>query len=436
MNFQRIFSPANIVIISFLVVIAIGTVLLLLPFSTVSGKINLLDAIFTATSATCVTGLVVLDTGSYFTLFGQIVILLLIQIGGLGLMTLSTFFLVIIGKKISLKEKLVIKEGLNQLSIGGIVEFLKLIFIFTFGMELLGAILLYIFLSPNNFFAALFHSISAFCNAGFSLFQNSLVDFRGNIPVNLIMSGLIISGGLGFFVHLELKRRVLKQIRNLSLHTKIVLKTTLFLILGGTVIIFLFEHNGVFSQFTLKEKLLCSFFQAVTARTAGFNTVDIQFLNTNTLIFLIFLMFIGASPGSTGGGIKTTTFATVTLLVFNIIKGKTFINVSHKRISVDAINRAIGLTILAIVLVLVSSLILFSTEKYAREISIPFEVVSAFGTVGLSTGITPSLSTVGKLVIIITMFIGRVGPLSLILAITELKSKEEFKLPEERISIG
>lgn len=440
-NGLKSLRPAQILLAGYGTVIVVGTLLLMLPISSRSGSIRPLDAFFTATSATAVTGLVVVPTGLHYSLFGQVVILLLIQIGGLGIMTASTIFALLLGRRIGIRQRLIILEDLGQLTMSGVVRLVKYILGLTFGIEFLGAVILFLSfvskmpLSKAAYFAV-FHSISAFCNAGFDLFGNSLESFRDDIIVNFTIAFLLVMGGLGFSVIVDLYLSKFKH-RRLSLHSKLVLVMTLVLIVGGTVMVFVLEYTNLrtIGGLGFGQKLLASFFQGVTPRTAGFNTIPLKSLRTSTLFVMILLMFIGASPCSTGGGVKTTTFITLMLAVFSTVSGRKDVGAFKKRISHDTVYRALAVVVLASMLVVLVAIVLTTLEDMPF-VDIIFETVSAFGTVGLSTGITSSLSDVAKVLIMVTMFIGRVGPLTVAVALREGDAQAAFRYPEERIMIG
>ncbi len=422
-------------------VITIGTILLSLPAASSTGRsIGFINALFTATSATCVTGLIVLDTGKDFSSLGQLIILILFQSGGLGIMTMSTMFAFLIGKKISLRQRLIIQESLNQFSIGGLVRLAKYILIFTAVIEVVGATILFfcwqkIYSPLQALYLAIFHSISAFCNSGFSLFSDSIMRYKGDLIINLTFITLIILGGIGFLVLLELFQY--GKNGTLSLHAKLALKISLMLILSGFIIIFLVESNNpsTLGKLNFPEKIYGSIFQSVTARTAGFNTIHIGSMQNATLFLIIILMFIGASPSSTGGGVKTTTFGLFILYTWSSLTGKEGIHLFKRRVSPDIIPKALTVITLSLVLVITMTILLSYVEG-ENFIKILFEVVSAFGTVGLSTGITPSLSIAGKIIIIITMFTGRIGPLGLVLSLIQKREPEIIKYPEEKIMVG
>ncbi len=440
-------SPYQILVIGFALAILSGTVLLILPVSSSSGKsTNFIDALFTATSSVCVTGLTVVSTATHYSLFGKIVILILIQIGGLGIMTFSTLLSLLIGKQITLKEKIIQAEAVNKLTFGNIVNFTLYMFLITLIFESIGAIFLSLcfikeFGLLKGIFAGIFHSISAFCNAGLSIFPANFTNYVHNLPVNLIITTLIIFGGIGYIVLDDIYYYI--KTRRISVHTKITIITTLILILCGTIVIFLLERNNPYTigNFETKNKILSSYFSAITPRTAGFNTLDFSSMKTVTLFFIMFLMFIGASPGGTGGGIKTTTFAVIFLSILQVLKGEKQLNVFNRKIPEEIVKRCFTLFFLAISWIFVISFILsiFENQDLFR---ICFEVISASGTVGLSIakGTDLSLSSMfswfGKLLILITMFFGRLGPLTIGLAIAYKENGITLKYPEEKISVG
>ncbi|MEW6213684.1 MAG: TrkH family potassium uptake protein [Nitrospirota bacterium] len=439
-------SPPQILVIGFLSFILIGTILLMLPFSSREGC-SFIDALFTATSAVCVTGLIVKDIPNDFTLFGQIVILILIQIGGLGYMTSATIIALIIGKRIGLAERLIMKEELHVVSLEGIVRFTKGILKFTLLFELTGTLILTIrflkdFDLKDAFLYGLFHAVSAFNNAGFSLFSDNLMHFRGDIIVNITVTTLIIVGGIGFIVVSDLYRFQRKDINRLSQHTKIVLLTTAILIIGGAILIYLFEASNpkTFGNMSLIERVLTSYFSAVAPRTAGFNTVDYSSLRTETLFLTIILMFIGASPGGTGGGVKTSTFAIVIASLYTTIRGLSDTVLFKRRLPSDTISKSFLLVTLAAIFCTVSTHFIITTQD-AQYLNAMFEVTSAFGTVGLSLGdggvrsLSALFTPIGKFAISFTMFVGRLGPLTLAVAITR-RVDERFRYPEGRVVIG
>ncbi|SDL53908.1 TrkH family potassium uptake protein [Halarsenatibacter silvermanii] len=440
-------NPPRIIIFSYLSVILLGTILLSLPIATQGeGSTGFLNALFTATSAVCVTGLIVVNTASHWSLFGQITILILIQIGGLGFMTLSTLGFMLVGKRITFSERLLIKEDIGNLTYSGLVRLVRYVLALTFTVEAAGAFLL--FLSFQNqmetmraIWFAIFHAVSAFCNAGFDIFGNSLEAFTGDAGINLIFTSLIIIGGLGFTVIRDLMGNVKGKkfsFRMLSLHSKMVILITVLLLVIGSVLVFAFEftNSATMGDLAITDKLTASFFLSVTPRTAGFNTVPTGALNVNTLFLLIILMFIGASPCSTGGGIKTTTLGAIVTNVVSFLRGDDDYNVLERRLNKEIIDRAVAIVFISAVIVILSTIILSITES-AEFIDVLFESVSAFGTVGLSTGITGGLSRPGRLMIILTMLTGRIGPLTLVISLGNINSaKKSFRYAQEDIMIG
>ncbi|WP_139491635.1 TrkH family potassium uptake protein [Brevibacillus dissolubilis] len=438
------FDPPKALVLGFAFIIMIGAFLLTLPISTRDGQgLSWINAIFTSTSATCVTGLVVVDTGTTFTTFGQMVILSLIQVGGLGFMTFATFFAVLLGKKISLRQRLMLQESLNTVSIEGIVRLAKLILYFTATTEVIGGILLSIrfaFDMPlgKAIYYGFFHAISNFNNAGFDLMGEfaSLTGYVDDILVNLVVCTMITLGGIGFIVVSEVWEY--RFTRRLSLHTKIVLATSAILTGLGTVLILLFEYNNpnTMSELSPVGKFLGALYQSVTSRTAGSNTLNIAGLQHSTLFLIIILMVIGASPGSTGGGIKTTTFATLIGAVITQIKGKEDVIFFRQRIAPTMVYKSLTVTMSGLFLVVMVTMLLNITEPGRDFLMILFESASAFATVGLSMGLTPELSVPGKIIIAVTMFAGRVGPLTIAFALAQRKQKEYFRYPQGKIMIG
>ncbi|WP_166240755.1 TrkH family potassium uptake protein [Paenibacillus turpanensis] len=436
-------SPPQILVIGFALIIMVGTGLLMLPISSASGhSLNFIDALFTATSATCVTGLVVVDTGTYFSAFGQVVIMGLIQIGGLGFMTMATLFAFAFKKKISLRERLILQEAMNQTSMEGIVRLIRKVVQYSVTIELIGALLFSIrfaFDMPvgRAIYFGVFHAVSLFNNAGFDLMGEfrSLMPYAEDTLVNVVACGLIILGGIGFIVMADVLE--FRRTRRLSLHSKVVLSASAILIAFATIVIFIFEFSNAKTLGALSApgKLLASFFQAVTPRTAGANTIDIAGMRQATQFFFIVLMFIGASPGSTGGGIKTTTFTTLVGAVLAMIRGKEDIVLFRQRLGKDRILKATTITLLALGLVVFVSMLLSTTEDH-QFLMILFEVTSAFGTVGLSMGLTPQLTLFGKVMIVLTMFAGRLGPLTLAYALNPKSEKELYRYAEGKITIG
>ena len=443
-------SPQSILLLSFITVIIIGAILLSQPFSLNGGNLSLVDSLFTSTSATCVTGLSVVNTATHFSSIGKIIILILIQLGGIGVMSFSMLFLFFIRGRFGIGSREIMQETLSFFDTINLGNLLKSVFLFTITIEAAGALLLtvrFAFDMPFNdaLFAGIFHSVSAFCNAGFSVFPNSLINYRSDLYVNIVVSLLILSGGIGFIVLYEIKTKLIKKhsFVNLSLHSKIVLKISAWLIIIGSVFIFIFEHNVSMKNMSLGTKIISSIFQSISARTAGFNTIDFYELSIPTLFLIVVLMFIGASPASTGGGIKTTTIAVLIAFVKARIGGSKNVNISHSTLPFRVISKAIVILVFAIVIVAVSTFLLTILEMQHlpfnanedRFLEIVFEVVSAFGTVGLSTGITDAFSDWGRLLLTFLMLLGRVGPLTVALAIGS-KDEKDIKYAEDNILIG
>lgn len=437
-------SPPKILVLGFAIIIFIGACLLTLPIATEDGNgLPFLNAVFTATSATCVTGLIVVDTGDTFTMFGEIVILALIQIGGLGFMTFATLLFLLLGKKISLKERLLLKEAFNNISMAGLVKLVKRILLFTALIELIGGLILSIRFSfdmpiGKAIYFGFFHSISNFNNAGFDLmggFQG-LTAYVADPFVVLTICALITIGGLGFIVMNELYEY--RETKRLSVHSKIVLSATVFLTVGSTLLIFLFEYTNskTIGDLTGMGKILGSFYQAVTPRTAGSNTLPIGDLTHSTLFLTILLMFIGAGSGSTAGGIKITTFAVLAATLWAQIRGKEDVVLFRRRIVIETILKALTVAMCGMVIVVFVTIFLSITEQKHSFMMYLFEATSAFGTVGLSMGLTPELTPAGRILIILTMFAGRLGPLTIAFAITKRRKPEAFHHPKGNIMIG
>lgn len=444
----RALSPAQVLVIGFASLILAGSLLLSLPVASATGQPHrYLDALFTATSAVCVSGLVVVDTGTSFSPFGQLVILALIQTGGLGFMTISTSLALLIGKRIGLRERLLIQEAFNQFNLSGLVRLIRHVLAVTLIFEGTGAILLAMrFMSTMPFAQALyygvFHSVSAFCNAGFDLFGriygpfSSLSAYVNDWLVNSVVTALIIIGGLGFTVLLDLQNFF--RGGRLSLHTRLVITVTVTLIVVGTVMVFLLEFNNPLTLGKLPPsgKVLASFFQAVTPRTAGFNTLDIGKFKEATLFLMIILMFIGASPSSTGGGIKTTTLGSLMVTVWATIRGRKEVELYERRLPMETVFKSLTVALISLSLVILVTLILNVTEKFSF-LEILFEVTSAFGTVGLTTGITPFLSDLGRILIMATMFSGRIGLFTIAVALARRMQVEgTYRYVEEKVIIG
>jgi len=444
-------SPARTAIVAFALLIFTGTFLLMLPAASTGKPVGCIDALFTSTSAVCVTGLTVVDTGRTYSLFGQSIIMILIQIGGLGIMTMSTLFIMLAGKRPGLAGQIVVQDAFTHSRERHISSILKDVFLFTGVIEGVGILIMFFVFLPENsvqraFFLSVFHSISAFCNAGFSVFSDSFVKYRENVALNLVICFLIISGGIGFLVLSEIKRKFLikhRALSRLSLHSKIVLSTTLFLILSGMVLILGMEWSNTLAPLSLPGRFLAAFFQSVTARTAGFNTLPIGNMANQTLFLITLLMFIGASPGSCGGGIKTTSFATLAVLGLSRFQGQDRPLLFNRTISATSVGKAVSVVILSAMVICLGIMLLLITEigqvshtqSRGRFLELFFEVVSAFGTVGLSTGITGLLSEIGKVILSMVMFVGRLGPLVVGVAVSRDTATRYF-YAEESIMVG
>lgn len=439
-------APAQIVILSFSGIILFGTLMLMLPISSAEGKsINFIDALFTATSATCVTGLTTLSIAQNFSFIGQIIVLALIQVGGLGYMTLFSAMTILLGRSLAVKDQVLISDLLDISSFEDMLSMIIDIVKYTIVIELFGAIVLTVAFSFEGYdfgqslMHGIFHSISAFCNAGFALFDNSLVNFQTNPLINVMVGSLIVLGGLGFIVIKDIEQviRKEKKIVNLSVHSKIVLVTNMFLIAGVALYIFFSEYLNSLVEYSFFNQIQISLFQSITTRTAGFNTIGLDQLQSHTIYLFTLFMFIGASPGSTGGGIKTTTFAILFQSVKATLKGRDSVEFFDKTIPNNLVVRAIAIIVISLIMVSMFILLMIKLEPEHSFLSIFFEVVSAFGTVGLSLGITPYLSLFGKLAIIVLMFCGRVGPLTLVLALGKRRESEgAVDLPTGRVMIG
>ncbi len=438
--------PVRFILISFLAVIGVGTLLLSLPRATVSGFIHPIDALFTATSATCVTGLIVVDTGGYFTRFGQSVILGLIQIGGLGLMSFTAFFSALLGVRLARKEVALYSRAYEADAISTVRRLLVYMLLVTLLLELLGFGLLYQTWEPKYpdkselLFSSAFHSVSAFCNAGFSLNSTNMEAHADSFGTSIIISTLILLGGLGFIVLMNLtsfrrKTKKGKPHSRLTLQTKLVLVVSVILIIVGWLAITPLEWNNSMEGLSVGGKVMAGYFQSVTTRTAGFNTIPTGALHATTLFVMIILMFIGASPGSTGGGIKTSTFAVIILNFWANLRGKSRVEAFKREIPAGVIKQALAVLVGGLAFVVLGFFILLLFEDHS-PLDILFETVSAWGTVGLSAGITSELTYAGRIVIILLMFAGRVGPLSLGLAIGKRQKEARYSYPEGRISIG
>lgn len=440
---QRL-NQVQYIALGFFLIILAGTCLLALPLASRDGAwTNFRDALFTATSATCVTGLVVFDTFTHWSLFGQLVIILLIQIGGLGFITISVGFALAFRRRIGLRERDLLKESVNALTIGGIVKLARRIFMGTLLFEGVGAVILAIRFIPKfgvarGIYYGIFHSISAFCNAGFDLMgceqqYSSFTGYVGDPVINLTLMALIVIGGIGFVVWEDLAAKKLKW-RSYELHTKIVLVSTAILIVAGAVLLFLFEQGNTLEGLNGGEQVLASLFGSVTARTAGFNTVDTGALREESKLLTIILMFIGGSPGSTAGGIKTTTAMVMLFYVFSNLRGNGC-NLFRRRISDEIIKKASMVFCLNLFMGIASTLLILATSSLAMD-DILFEVYSAISTVGMTTGITRDLNTAGRLTVALLMFCGRVGSMTFALSLMQKPRKAPVTLPVEKVTIG
>jgi trk/ktr system potassium uptake protein len=445
--------PASLVLASFVLAIAVGMLVLKMPISTKTEHIPWVDALFTATSAVCVTGLIVVDTGSYFTTFGQCVILALIQIGGLGVMTISVTLFRLIGRSISFHQRMAMQDLFAHTPREDIFSLIKSIVLFTIGAEVVGAVFLTIHWSRElpflqAVYTGVFHSVSAFCNAGFALFPNSMVRYSDNLLFNTTMCSLIVVGGIGFPVLYDLQGWIKfygNKRRRLSIQTKTVLLTTLILIVFGALMFAFLERQALKQAQSLAHDILTPIFQSITCRTAGFNTVDIASLKDATLAMMIFLMFFGASPGSCGGGVKTTTLALLAAFTMSRMRRSRRVNIFKKSVPTETVTRSLSLVLVSIGIIgAVLFLILVGDSASGRELAGPrgsflvylFETVSAFGTVGLSMGVTPDMSIWGKSWIILTMIIGRVGVLTFSYMIVGTGATGGIEHAEENMMIG
>ena len=444
-------TTTHIIMLSFLAVIAAGSLLLHLPVSSANGvPVPYLDALFTATTATCVTGLVTLPTVTTWSVFGQIIILILIQVGGLGVITIMSALMLLLHKRMGIGDRLLIQDAFNLNNISGIVRFVKRVLLGTFLVEGIGALLYMTVFIPEfglkGIWISVFTSISAFCNAGIDIIgENSLCDYATNPVINVVTSLLIIISGIGYIVWWDITGLGKKTpgprpraFRNLSLHSKIAISTTLILIFGGGFLLFLFEYNNplTIGKMSLLDKIQVCLFQSVTTRTAGFATVPQQDLTNASSLLCLLLMFIGGSPVGTAGGIKTVTVAVLVVSALATIQNKQDVSLFNRNISKQAINKAVAVTTMSFAILFVSTLALSATTG-ADTLDVLFETVSATATVGLTRNLTPYLNSAGKAIIIATMYLGRVGPISLALALnTSRKNQNIIKNPTEEISVG
>ena len=447
---RREFSPAQLLSLHIVGLISAGGFLLSLPISVAPGHApSALSALFTSTSAVCVTGLIVVDTPNYWSPFGQAVLLLLIQAGGLGYMTMSSVIMAALGRRMSVQERMTLADALNANTMEGLLRFARTVALLTFAIEGIGALIMGVRFAQDLGWAkglwfGLFHAVSAFNNAGFSLFSDNLVGYRGDVTINLVITTLIVAGGLGFFVLSGLLRLRERTAVNMSLHTKLVLSVTAFLIAAGTLAILALEwaNPKTLAPLGFGEKLLAAYFQAVTPRTAGFNTLSIGDMTVPALFLTILLMFIGASPGGTGGGVKTTTFGVTVMAIWATIRNRADVTVFHRRIVPEVIARAFAISLIAFLAVNLVAGVLLVVEGSGLLPTL-YETVSAFGTVGLSMGTPGSVLSLvgvfgagGKLLIMLMMFMGRVGPLTMVLALAAGGTPPRLRYAEGKVLIG
>jgi trk system potassium uptake protein TrkH len=430
-------------------VILTGAILLWFPFSATKGNLRFVDALFSSTSAVCVTGLVVIDIGKDLSTLGQVITIFLFQVGGLGIITFSTVFFVLMGRGLSFKGREIVQSTFLHTPRRDFIMIAKMVLWFTFMIESLGTLLLFIRFSMDfppgtALYHAVYNAISAFNNCGYSLFSDNLMGYQGDVVVNLTIMGLIVHGGIGFIVQYEILSWVRGLQKRLSVHTKMVLITTAVLILSGAFFFYLFERNHIIKDVPVLTKILASFFQSVTPRTAGFNTVDVGALTNATILLMLILMFIGASPGSTGGGVKTTSAALLVMLMWNRLKGNLDLNVFNRTIPKEIVSRAVSIIFAsAFSIAIITSILLIAgggnlppLESRHHFVEYLFDTVSAFGTVGLSMGVTPKLNDIQKLALVLMMFVGRVGPLTLAFSLSRSTEKSRLTYAEEPVMVG
>ena len=445
---DRMFSPARIFIFSFAAVILAGAFLLWLPFSAGRGQLSFVDALFTSASAVCVTGLATIDIGKDLSFTGQLISLFLFQIGGLGIVTFSVVFFGIMGRGVSFKGREIMQSTFLHTPRRDFIVIAKWVLLSTFLIEGIGTLLLFVrfsqdFSPAHALYQAVYHAVSAFNNCGYSLFSDNLVKYQSDVIVNLTVGGLIILGGIGFIVLYEIFARFRGLQKKLSIHSRVVLMTTSILLAAGALLFYLFEMDHILQGTSVKTQILTSFFQSVVPRTAGFNTVDIGQLTNATILVMIILMFVGASPGSTGGGIKTTSFTLLLMMIWSRFKGSEDVNMFNRTIPREILTRTITIIFAsAFSICLITSILLLAggaenlhpTQSRHFFVEYLFETVSAFGTVGLSMGITAKMNDLQKLAIIVMMFAGRVGPLTLAFAWSA--SKRGLTYAEEQVMVG
>ncbi len=447
--FSRHLSPTRMFVLSFAAVILTGGILLHFPFSAAKGNLRFVDSLFTSTSAVCVTGLVVVDTGKDLSTVGQVITACLIQIGGLGIITFSTVFFVLMGRGISFKGREIVQSTFLHTPRRDFIVIAKAVLWFTFASETMGALFLFVrfamdFSPGMALYQAVYHAVSAFNNAGFSLFSDNLIGYQGDPIVNLTVMGLIVHGGIGFIVQYEVFSWLRGKQKRLSVHTKVVLISTTILITSGALLFYVFERNHIIKDVPFLTKFLASLFQSVTPRTAGFNTVDIGALTNASILLLLVLMFIGASPGSTGGGVKTTSAALLVMLMWNRLKGNLDVNIFNRTIPREIVSRSVSIIFASVfsvgliwsVLLVAGGGNLLPLESRHFFVEYLFDTVSAFGTVGLSMGITPQLNDVQKYALVLIMFAGRVGPLTLAFSLSRATGKRGLTYAEEGVMVG
>jgi trk system potassium uptake protein TrkH len=447
--FSRHLSPTRIFVLSFAGVILTGGILLWFPFSATKGSLRFVDALFSSASAVCVTGLVVIDIGKDLSTLGQVITIFLFQIGGLGIITFSTVFFVLMGRGLSFKGREIVQSTFLHTPRRDFVVIAKMVLWFTFITEALGTLVLFLRFSMDfppgaALYHAVYNAISAFNNCGYSLFSDNLMGYQGDVIVNLTIMGLIVHGGIGFIVQYELLSWFKGVQRRLSVHTKIVLISTTLLILSGAFLFYLFERNHVIKDAPVLTKILTSFFQSVTPRTAGFNTVDIGLLTNATILLMMVLMFIGASPGSTGGGVKTTSAALLVMLMWDRLKGNLDLNIFNRTVPREIVSRTVSIIFAsAFSIAIITSVLLIAgegnlppLESRHHFVEYLFDTVSAFGTVGLSMGVTPKLNDLQKCALILMMFVGRVGPLALAFSLSRDTGGKTLTYAEEGVMVG
>ena len=447
--FARHLSPTRIFVLSFAGVILTGGILLWFPFSATKGNLRFVDALFSATSAVCVTGLVVIDIGKDLSTLGQVITIVLFQVGGLGIITFSTVFFVLMGRGLSFKRREIIQSTFLHTPRRDFIVIAKMVLWFTFIIESLGTLVLFMRFSMDfplgtALYHAVYNAISAFNNCGYSLFSDNLMGYQGDFIVNLTIMGLIVHGGIGFIVQYEVLSWFKGAQKRLSVHTKIVLISTTLLILSGAFLFYLFERNHVIKDAPVLTKILTSFFQSVTPRTAGFNTVDIGLLTNATILLMMVLMFIGASPGSTGGGVKTTSAALLVMLMWDRLKGNLDLNIFNRTVPREIVSRTVSIIFAsAFSIAIITSVLLIAgegnlppLESRHHFVEYLFDTVSAFGTVGLSMGVTPKLNDLQKCALILMMFVGRVGPLALAFSLSRDTGGKTLTYAEEGVMVG